>query len=130
MESDKINKITIIAGLVVAGSILAFSQNKKIKCANQKGIYDPDNGPLFITDEAIDDITDSARKKIKALIISKDSNTDLSDIKLQVANSIRECDWESLKTAEQKIVWNAISNIVNSVNENAISNTDDFLNSF
>lgn len=129
MSSDKIQKITILTGILVAGGFFAFSARKKVRCSNQKGIYDPDNGPLFITESAADQIEDRARKRIKTLLLSKEV-IDLAEIKLQVANDIRECDWENLKTDEQRAVWNAISKIVNAVSDAADANRDEFHNSF
>lgn len=125
---DEINPLVILAGLAVVGGVLFLSSRSKKKCSELPGIWAPE-GPLHLTREAQTEAYEAARYKLREYILSGDEYT-LSDVKMYVADSIRDCEWEKLDTDEQKDAWNGIGVIVNEVNERAKADPDEFLKGF
>ena len=126
-NNDK-EALVAIVGLAVVGGIFLLSSRAKEKCTELPDIWAP-SGPLHMTREAQDSAYEAARYKLREYILAGTGYT-LSDVKLYVADSIRDCEWEKLDTDRQKDVWNGISSIVNEVNQRAKDDPDEFLKSF
>ena len=129
MNKENLQPIAIAAGVLVAGDILMYSMKRKARCTKLTNIYSEDSA-LKISEEYQKIAFESAKNKLRELMSAGDMDYTIEDIQLYVANQLRECDWKSLKTDEQKSVWNGIKKIVSEVNDLAKADPDKFLSSF
>ncbi len=128
MAKKDLRPAALAAGLVVIGGITLYSMRKKKRCTQLPDIWDED-GPLHLTQEAQDRAFEYARYKMREYILAGEVYK-LSDVQMHVADSLRDCKWEKLKTDHQKDVWNGIRDIVNEVNQRVKQDHDGFLKSF
>jgi len=127
-EKDKVQPAVLAAGLVVVGGIVLFSMRKKSRCEKLPDIY-AEEGPLHLTQESQDRAYEAAQYKLREYMLAGESYK-FDDVVLYVADELRDCAWEKLKTDEQKAVWSGIKHIVNEVNQRAKADQDEFLKSF
>jgi len=112
MANEDINPAVLAAGILVVGGIYYFSTKKKKSCRELPDIW-AEEGPLHMTQSAQDETFELAKYKIREYALSRKGYT-LSDIVMSVADGLRECKWEDLKTDQQKDVWKGIEQIVKS----------------
>lgn len=127
MAADKVQPVVLAAGLLVVGGLVAYSMRKKSRCEKLPDIYAPE-GPLHLTPDAQDLAYEAARYKLREHLLAGEPRK-FDEVVLYVADELRDCAWEKLKTDEQKAVWAGIKHIVNEVNQRA-ANPDEFLGSF
>ena len=127
--ADKIQPAVLAVGLVVVGGLVLYSMRKKSRCEKLPEIYTED-GPLHLTEESQDRAREAARYKIREHLLAHQDGMNFDEVMLYVADELRDCKWEKLKTAEQKAVWAGIRHIVEDVNEQAIADPDKFRESF
>jgi len=128
MPNTDIKPAAVAVGVVVVAGVILYSMKKKRSCTELPGIWSKD-GPLHLTREAQDEAMELARYKIREYMLTSGEYT-LSDVQMYVADSLRDCAWEKLKTDEQKQVWAGVKHIVNEVNQRAKQDPDGFLQSF
>ena len=128
MAKKDLQPAVLAAGLVVVGGIVLYSMRKKSRCEKLPDIY-AEEGPLHLTEDSQDRAFEAARYKLREYMLSG-KEYKLSDVQLYVADELRDCAWEKLKTDEQKAVWTGIGQIVNEVNQRARDDADGFLKSF
>jgi len=112
MANEDINPAVLAAGILVVGGIVFFASKKKRSCRELPDIWS-EEGPLHMTQPAQDETFELAKYKIREYALSRKGYT-LSDIVMSVADGLRECKWEDLKTDQQKDVWKGIEQIVKS----------------
>ena len=118
----------MLAGVLVVGGVIAFSVRKKRRCTKLPEIWE-DEGPLHLTRETVDEAIELARHKIREYVLAGKIYK-LSDVQMYVADGLRDCSWENLKTDEQKQAWAGIREVVNDVNQRAKQDPDEFLSTF
>jgi len=127
-KNTDLKPAAVAAGILVVGGVIAFSMRKKNRCAKLPDIHEK-SGPLHLTSETVDEATELARYKLREYVLAGETYK-LSDVQMHVADELRDCSWENLKTDEQKEVWAGIGKIVNDVNQRAKQDPDGFLKSF
>lgn len=128
MAKENIQPIVLAAGLIALGGVVLFAAKKKKKCEKLPSIY-TEEGPIHLTQASQDQAFEAARYKLREYMLANEEYK-LSDIVLHVANELRDCAWDKLKTDEQKAVWSGITQIVNEVNQLAKNDPEGFLKSF
>lgn len=128
IKEKDVQPIVLAAGLIAVGGLFLFASRKKRRCEKLPGIYTED-GPIHLTKISQDRAFEAARYKLREYILAGEEYN-LSDIVLYVADELRDCSWENLKTDEQKAVWSSIMQIVNEVNQTAKDDPEEFLKSF
>ena len=127
-EKKNIEPVVLAVGAAVIAGVVLFSANKKRRCKKLPDIY-AEEGPLHLTEDAQDRAYEAARYKLREYMLANEQYS-ASDVRLYVADQLRDCSWEDLDTDEQKAVWEGIGMIISEIAQQADANPDAFLSSF
>lgn len=112
MSKTDMKPAALAAGIFVIGGIMLFSSKKKKACQELPGIWS-EEGPIHMTQESQNEAFELTKYKIREYVLSAEEYT-RADIVMSVADGMRECEWEKLKTDQQKEVWSGLEQIVKS----------------